>query len=475
MRNRAALRAAAIAGAWWGGAILSIPSASLRAQATQPDESADWRQRMESRLQQLEKENTELRNKVDRVAETQQAVMKDAESRGLLSLEGGQPRLTTPDFFDVNKYVSEGDFPGSILLPGTKTSFQIGGYVQLDAIFDGDRINNKEGFVVNAIPTGGPKTGAGDTNFTIRQTRLFLKTETPVENWDKLVTYVEIDFQGTDGAEPRIRHAYGQIGGKFQILGGQTFSAFQDATVFPATLDAQGPPGIINSRRPQLRFRQEFDKQWIGVVSIEDPQSELTIPTGFAGEQSTPYPDVDGHIRYQPDWGHLQLSGVMRYLQFDPDDGSRQSDLAFGVSLTGSVKTFKLDDKHVDSILFQLAGGNGIARYINDTSGLGLDAGIKSPGESLDGLNTYAAMLVYQHWWAKKWGSTFGYSIVSVDNVAGQGPDSHHRGQYGFANLRYYPTDRVMFGGEVLYGVREDRDGSTGDDLRLQLSAQYRF
>jgi hypothetical protein len=169
------------------------------------------------------------------------------------------------------------------------------------------------------------------------------------------------------------------------------------------------------------------------------------------------------------------LSGVARYLQFDPDSGSRQSDLGFGLSLTGSVKTMRLDEKHVDSILFQVAGGNGIARYINDTSGLGLDAGIKSPGESLDGLNTYAGMIVYQHWWATKWASTFAYSIVSVDNVTGQGPDTYHRGQYAIANLRYYPTERVMLGGEVLYGVREDRDGSTGDDLRLQFSAQYRF
>jgi hypothetical protein len=467
---------------WVAAAVVSLSALGSRAQAqddapaTQPSLSdLEWRRQVEARVHQLEQENQELRRSVGEIRDTQQAVIKDAESRGLLSLEGGEPRLTTPDFFDVNKYVSEGEFPGSFLLPGTKTSFQIGGYVQLDAIFDADRIDNKEGFVVNAIPTGGNKTGAGDTNFTIRQTRLFLKTETPVENWDKLVTYVEIDFQGTDGAEPRIRHAYGQIGDTFQILGGQTFSAFQDATVFPSTLDAQGPPGIINSRRPQLRFRREFDERWIGVVSIEDPQSELSVPPGFAGEQSTPYPDLDGNIRWQPDWGHLQLSGVARYLQFDPDEGSRRSDIGFGLSLTGSVKTFKLDDKHVDSVLFQVAGGNGIARYINDTSGLGLDAGIKSPGESLDGLNTYAAMLVYQHWWTQRWGSTLGYSIVSVDNVAGQGPDTYHRGQYGFANLRYYPTDRVMLGGEILYGVRENRGGSTGDDLRLQFSAQYRF
>src|SRR3954466_12819460 len=200
-------------------------------------------------------------------------------------MEGGEPRLTTPDFFDINKYAAEGNFPGSVRIPGTKTSFQIGGFTQLDAIFDADRIGNKDAFVVNSIPTGGEKTGAGDTNFSIRQTRLFLKTQTPTKDWGSLVTYVEIDFFGTDGAEPRIRHAYGQIGDKFQLLTGQTWSAFQDATIFPSVLDFQGPAGIITSRRPQLRIRQEFNKQWAGVISLEDPSSDITIPAGAVGQR----------------------------------------------------------------------------------------------------------------------------------------------------------------------------------------------
>src|SRR4029453_5139817 len=109
----------------------------------------------------------------------------------------------------------------------------------------------------------------------VRQTRLFMKTQTPTDRWSDLVTYIEIDFFGTDGTEPRLRHAYGQIGDKFQILAGQTWTAFQDATIFPGTLDLQGPPGLINTRRPQIRVRQQFDKQWAGVLSLEDPKSEL--------------------------------------------------------------------------------------------------------------------------------------------------------------------------------------------------------
>ena len=474
MRGRQATRWVSLA------FVLAGVSAGARGQTTQPAaggpaDDAEWRRQMEARVRQLEQENSQLRTRVAEVARTQEAVMKDAVERGVATVEGGLPRLATPDFFDVNKYAAEGDFPGSIRIPGTKTSFQIGGYVQLDSIFDADRIGNKDAFVVSSIPTGGDKTGSGSTNFSIRQTRLFLKTQTPTNNWGDLVTYVEIDFFGTDGAEPRIRHAYGQVGDENQLLAGQTWSAFQDATVFPSTLDFQGPPGLITNRRPQVRYRRQWDERWTSVVAVEDPNSELTIPAGFTGEESGPLPDLAGNLRWGPEWGHLQLSGVVRALQFDPDDGSRETDLGYGLNLTGSVKTIKLDEKHNDLVLFQIAAGNGIARYVNDTNGLGLDGVITAPGEDLEGLGLIAGMLAYQHWWNAKLGSTFCYSYVNVDNDADQAGSDYHAGQYAVANLRYYPAERVMLGGEVLYGIREDNDGDEGDDLRVQFSVQYRF
>jgi len=445
--------------------------------ATRPATTdAEWRAEMERRMQQLEQENRELREKATRVADTQQALIKEAEAQGRLTIvEGGQPRLTQPDWFDINKFASEGDWPGSIRIPKLNTSFQLGGFVQLDATTDTDRIDNQDGFVVHSIETGASKTGAGDTNFSVRQTRLFFKTQTPTQNWGNLITYIETDFFGTDGTEIRLRHAYGQVGDKFQLLAGQTWSAFQDASVFPASLDAQGPPGIITSRRPQLRVRQEWSKQWAGVLSVEDPSSELTTPAGDVGFDSTPYPDLDGNVRWTPAWGHLQLAGVLRYLQFDPDVGSRASTMGYGLNLTGSVNTIKLDDKHIDSILFQVAGGNGIARYVNDTGGLGLDGVLAAPGAALDGLPLFAGVIAYQHWWHPKWGSTFAYSIVQVDNDSAQVPGTYHSGQYVIMNIRYYPAERVMLGFECLFGVRENNDGTSGDDLRLQFSAQYRF
>src|SRR5438874_11698644 len=121
-----------VVGAGWAlVALIALPGSVCAQVATQPAVTdAEWRQQMESRMQQLERENAELKKHVTDVSQNQQDLIKDAQSRGLLTVEGGQPRLTTPDFFDVNKYASEGNFPGSILIPKTKTSMQIGGFVQ---------------------------------------------------------------------------------------------------------------------------------------------------------------------------------------------------------------------------------------------------------------------------------------------------------------------------------------------------------
>ena len=128
----------------------------------------------------------------------------------------------------------------------------------------------------------------------------------------------------------------------------------------------------------------------------------------------------------------------------------------------------------MDKLLFQAAVGNGIARYINDTGGLGLDA-VMTPSGDVDGLGAFAGVLAYQHWWQPKWASTAGYSIVVIDNDDSESGSDYHKGHYLVANLRHFPADRVMIGLEALYGVREDNDGDTGDDLRIQFSAQYRF
>jgi len=100
----------------------------------------------------------------------------------------------------------------------------LGGYVKLDAVFSNPSagVDNAADLQLNAssIATG-PAAGDHERNqvkFGARETRLFVKTNTPTSLGD-LDTHVEFDFYGVDGNESvsnshglRLRHEYATLG-----------------------------------------------------------------------------------------------------------------------------------------------------------------------------------------------------------------------------------------------------------------------
>ena len=62
-----------------------------------------------------------------------------------------------------------------------------------------------------------------------------------------------------------------------------------------------------------------------------------------------------------------------------------------------------------------------------------------------------------------------------VDNTSLQAGDAFKTGQYASANLLASPAPNILFGPELLWGRRSDKDGASGTDLRLQVSLKYTF
>jgi hypothetical protein len=203
-------------------------------------------------------------------------------------------------------------------------------------------------------------------------------------------------------------------------------------------------------------------------ISLEDPNAGITNTTTTTGEARARFPALASNVRWNGDWGHMQLAGLVRRITFDPDQGTREDDYGWGVNFTGGIKVLKKDQ-----VLFQAAIGQAIADYMNDTSGLGAD-GVYD-GNDLESLDTFGGVLGYQHWWNEKWDSYFVYSYASVDNSDAQPASAYHAAQYAAVNLRWHPADRVMMGVEYLYGTREDNDGDKGYASRVQASFQYKF
>jgi hypothetical protein len=118
--------------------------------------------------------------------------------------------------------------------------------------------------------------------------------------------------------------------------------------------------------------------------------------------------------------------------------------------------------------------GEGIASYMNDG---GVDL---APADDVDDPKAAAVPLLglvayYDHYWNDRFSSSIGYSSTEVDNEDLQSPDAFKKGQYASANVIYYPGKNMLVGGELLWGEREDNNGNTGDDSRIQISFKYNF
>jgi hypothetical protein len=206
-----------------------------------------------------------------------------------------------------------GSFPRSILIPGTNTSMQIGGFVQLDASywFNGGNPNDTSGAappltgapIIAGLPLRQPgPLPAGPFNTRTRsngifrmqadESRFFIETRTPT-SYGEAITHFEFDMFGcagsggptcsglnttTNGNVPRFRLGYGTLG---PFLAGQNYGATNDLEASPTLFDFGGDVGILGpGRGPQIRYTGELPYGMSFIVSAYQPTTSLFTPDG---------------------------------------------------------------------------------------------------------------------------------------------------------------------------------------------------
>ncbi len=132
--------------------------------------------------------------------------------------------------------------------------------------------------------------GNGVFSQSPRESRLNVETRTPTA-WGEARTFIEFDWAGTnnfsgqtllhvsDNLVPRLRYAYGTLGG---FLAGQANSNFSDPDANPETLDFGGPAGQAGLvRTPQVRYTLAgpYGSAWS--VSAETPDTDIITPAGL--------------------------------------------------------------------------------------------------------------------------------------------------------------------------------------------------
>jgi hypothetical protein len=313
---------------------------------------------------------------------------------------------------------------------------------------------------------------------SVKQSRLGFKGNAPTE-LGELQTKFEFDMfgVGVDAGQTtiRLRHAYGEMGA---FLAGQTNSLFMDGDVYPNTIDYWGPTGMIFFRNLQLRWTPVRNDAMKFAVALEGPGSAIDAgnaanPDGWGSWNK--YPDLTAQLRTNQSWGHAQIAGIVRWLGYENPDlttypGITKTSghvIGSGINLSGSFKT-----GGKNQVLAQLAYGKGIANYSNDCC---VDVAPNSALNDAEAVPLLDWLVYYDHYWNDKFSSSIGYSQNVQSNSGGQGPDAQHIGEYFSANLLYYPVKNVMVGGELISGRRENKNGNSGEDTRVQFTAKYNF
>ena len=370
--------------------------------------------------------------------------------------------------------ITAGKSPGSFILPGSGTTIEISGYIKADFIYD---FNEGLGdvFVPEAISTSGKDQSRFRAH--ARQTRLRIKTSTPTD-MGPLKTLIEGDFFGNGGNQVfsnstsfRLRHAWASIGG---LSAGQYWSNFMPIESYPGTIDFNGPAGLPFIRQAQLRYTGSIDDNLSFSVSLENSElsardvNGVVIGEGSGGLSSfnagiDKAPDFTAAVTYRDDWGLVKLAGLGRLLGSPNNQGD--SEIGYGVNFSGNAKLWP-----GGKVMGAFTYGDGVGRYL--INGFGQDAFIDADGD-VHTIEAFGGAIQVRQQLTDTFAVAVAYGRAEFNDHQ-RGSDLDHV-QTVHGSLFWSPVERVTFGAEVIWGERQDADGSNDDSVRLQTSVQVNF
>jgi hypothetical protein len=371
--------------------------------------------------------------------------------------------------------------------PPVESRVEIYGFVMTDFGYNIDQIDPNwfDTMRPTKLPAFKDEFGRnGSTWAGVRQTRTGIKGffDTPLGEMTTLFEW-ELFGVGVDQGQTtfRLRHAYGQLG---HFGAGQTWSPFMDIDVFPNSLEYWGPNGMVFFRNVQVRYMPVMGEHHELTIALERPGStqDAGVFANRIEEQNVNgrfrFPDLSGDYKWSGKRGYLRGAAIVRNTHLDdvlPDAFNFDQSLT-GWGINGSTN-IKFGEKNV--LKGEYVFGKGIENYMNDAPA---DiAPIPNPGNPVtpvkgENLPVRGIVAFYDHYWNDKWSSSIGYSQVRITNTSLQIPAEFHKGDYALANLLYYPTDGVMYGGEFQWGRRSNfADGFRVNDYKIQFSFRYNY
>jgi len=480
-----------------------------------------------------------LQRRIDQLAQGQPPAAGGIPGGGPGSALGAQPI--------PGQAIIGGSFPRSFLIPGTDTSIRVGGFIDITGnyFFQGANSGNPgiptsnfgQNGNLNGVPVGqqfvpglgnvpqqaNHSRGNGVFEFSPQQSRLNVETRTPTA-WGESRTFMEFDWSGSntfsaqtvqqaggDSLLPRLRFAYGTLGG---FLAGQAISNFSDADADTESMEFGGAMGSTGGARiPQVRYTLAGPYGSAFSVSAEQPTVGVETPGGlFTNDSNTgglpggpgtgaigPICNgvpctgagtaVNGNIAksiapnvafasyWAQPWGHVDFAGVLVPMQFNDGHFISRDYLGYGGHFSGDVKPGWFGWAK-DDFLFSIVVGEGIGYYTSGgwanaaamstnftvatacaTPQPGCTGGMAASNVLFKQNFAYSTNGGYQHWWSPTLRSTIAAGIAQQDLSSKLiGPtqaSTFTKEQWNaFANLVWNPVAFITAGIQYNYGTR---------------------
>lgn len=353
----------------------------------------------------------------------------------------------------------------------------IGANVKAVGVYDaGNPIADPNSFVTSNIPMQIEPGNGGKFSLSAQQTNFYINVVALPGTKNQLGAYVDIAFVGENYA-PVLNHAYLKYR---DITAGYTFSIFSDAAAAPTTIDWQGINAFTGAKMGMASYQPRFgkNKEWGIGVALDMPNLSLTNANNTTTVNQR-VPNIPFYV--QRSWagnkGWLRFSGLVRNLYYRDITAEKNVDkIGWGIKASGKTPIYG-----GLSGMYQAVYGKGIASYIQDLGGTGMDLmpDPKNSGE-LNPIGVWAGYAGLQYDFNSRVSSTVAYGHVRTyakdfHDSSANWDKGYKYAQYIVGNVFWNVNSIVQVGAEYLYGRRVNYDGQQAHDNRVELQLQVSF
>lgn len=350
-----------------------------------------------------------------------------------------------------------------------KIALGIGGYVYATAAYNwaGSEDSGSD-FIPSMLPTPADPAQRAALQFTAQHSTVFLQLAGHSDRFGTYSAYVQTDFTGGSNVL-KLKQAYFRVG---YVTLGLKESTFVDAGAGIATVDTQGPNGALDVKDVMFQYAPQLSDSWKVAVAVEAPEVSVTNGVGTK-KIAQRVPDIPVYVQYQ--WGsgsHLRASAMLRNTVYRDELTARNRySTGYGVQLSGVAALGRTGLTLSGCFVY----GRGIASYVADLKGSGLDLLPSATPGRLEAPKTFSYGLGLRYDFSKKGFATLAAGQAKVLDRYAASESTYKMGYYLSANVFYTLFPDFLLGLEYARGERRNWSGDRGTGNRLMLAARYSF